>query len=553
MSEFEFECEIDQAEWQAVSQKIMPFCADDERFGSGLLVLRSSDSIRTWWSTDGRVVARLEVGAAERDYLWTISPRILEAWSLAAGGTGLAKICVTDREDSNQVSIRGAGGSFSLPWRNLRYPGLATLAEQYDQTDSATAVVEAEGFYYLANLIKNAPAGPFLDEDRQTPPCELSVTADSITAKVLWPELGENVHSLQAATTGQGTVFCSPVRLHESVEALEAGEVSVAIPQDSYEGDEPPIRLQQGPLTMYVLAAGCELALDSLQVNYVAPVLEECFGPDVLNVDEGGDYELSVLGAPVYARELPGDPNRLCIFATVVKDIEQSPELLAELNDLNKGYGFVKLLWQDGEVLVAGDLVAETIDAAEVLALYERVRFVASEISPTLAAVHGGIAAKPIEVARWQQYTHTAVMAEMSQGRFVDLSGPDAVEEWPFEGPVHALTAWNPFGRRRGEQWNQLQTSELAGRLIYEGGSVVRSDGRSYEGDFVEGGLLVWGLDTDQVRSIAREFDQEAVFRLDADTLEVLGVFNEHIASRPRLECRKELQALNESLADPEA
>ncbi|MEX0768856.1 MAG: DUF3293 domain-containing protein [Microthrixaceae bacterium] len=552
MSEHEFECEIDEAEWQAVSQRILPFCAEDERFGSGQLLLRSSDSVRTWWSTDGRVVARLDVGASDTDYLWTISPRILASWWLAAGGTGLAKICVSESTQGNQISIRGAGGSFSLPQRNLRYPALGVITEQYDQAASATAVVEAEGFYYFSNLIKNAPQGPFLDEDRDVPPCELTVTADSLTSNVLWPGLGENLHSLQATTTGTASMFCSPVRLHETLGAFETGELSVSIPQDSYEGDEPPIRLQQGSLTIYVLARGCELALDSLQVNYVAPVLEECFGPDVLNVDEGGDYELSVLGAPVFARELAGDPNRLCIFATVVKDIEQSPELLAELNDLNTGYGFVKLLWKDGDVLVAGDLVAETVDAAEVLALYERVRFVASEISPTLAAVHGGVAAKPIEVARWQQYTRTAVLAEMTQGKFVDLSGPDAVVDWPFEGAVHALTAWNPFGRRRGDQWNQLQTSELAGRLIYEGGSVLRSDGRSYEGDYVEGGLLVWGLDTEQVRSIAMEFEQEAVFRLDADTLEVLGVFTDRIASRPRLERRNELQALNESLQDPE-
>ena len=550
MSEFEFECEIDLTEWEAITQKVLPFCADDERFGSGSLVLRSSDSTRTWWSTDGRVVARLEVGSAERDFLWTVSPRLLAAWPLAAGGTGSAKICVTDRESSNLISIRGAGGSFTLPWRELRYPGLATLVEEYDQVEGATAVVEAEGFYYFAKLIKTAPGGPFLDEDRTIPPCRLSVGDGSITAEVDWEELGANCHSLNAETTGESTVYCSPVWLYSVIEALEPGEVTVLLPFESSDGVERPIRLQQGALTVYLHAAGFEIPLEHWQVNTVEPVLAECFGSDVLVVDESGDYELSEYGAPVYARVLQGDPTRLCIFATVVEGIEQTPELLAEINDLNKGYGFVKLLWQDGEVLVAGDLVAETIDVAEVQALYERVRFVASEISPTIAAVHGGVAAEPIEVARWDAYTRTAVFAEVTQGLYLDLSGPDAVEEWPFVGPIHALTAWNPFGRRQGEVLNQLKTSHLASRLLFAGGSVVRSDGRSFEGDYREDGLVVWGLETEAVRRIASEFRQEAVFRIDADNLEVHAVFNDFVSSRPRLEHRRAVEELTQELTE---
>ena len=322
------------------------------------------------------------------------------------------------------------------------------------------------------------------------------------------------------------------------------------LPFESSDGVERPIRLQQGALTVYLHAAGFEIPLEHWQVNTVEPVLAECFGSDVLVVDESGDYELSEYGAPVYARVLQGDPTRLCIFATVVEGIEQTPELLAEINDLNKGYGFVKLLWQDGEVLVAGDLVAETIDVAEVQALYERVRFVASEISPTIAAVHGGVAAEPIEVARWDAYTRTAVFAEVTQGLFLDLSGPDAVEEWPFVGPVHALTAWNPFGRRQGEMLNQLKTSHLASRLLFAGGSVVRSDGRSFEGDYREDGLVVWGLETEAVRRIASEFRQEAVFRIDADNLEVHAVFNDFVSSRPRLEHRRALEELTQELTE---
>jgi hypothetical protein len=78
---------------------------------------------------------------------------------------------------------------------------------------------------------------------------------------------------------------------------------------------------------------------------------------------------------------------------------------------------------------------------------------------------------------------------------------------------------------------------------------VVRSDGRSFEGDYGEGGLLVWGLETDTVRRIAGEFRQEAVFRIDADTLEVLAVFNDFVSSRPRLEHRRALEELTEGLA----
>ncbi|CAB5033361.1 unannotated protein [freshwater metagenome] len=52
------------------------------------------------------------------------------------------------------------------------------------------------------------------------------------------------------------------------------------------------------------------------------------------------------------------------------------------------------------------------------------------------------------------------------------------------------------------------------------------------------------------MRRIASEFRQEAVFRIDADNLEVHAVFNDFVSSRPRLEHRRALEELTQELTE---
>ncbi len=528
----EFELEIGEAEWEAVQRRVVPFCDTDERIGRGMVLVAGSGGRRTWWATDQHRMARWDAGLDARDYALMISPRTVAAWPFASGETGTAVLSVRLGDDGvHQVEMSGAGGSFATPLLGASFPAVDEFAAQFDQMDGPTAVVDAFALHHLARLSREAPNGPFLDEDRSEPMFRLAVTPAGLRTSVVWHELGSNVHELPALSThGTGEVPVNPRFLFEAVDVLDPGEVTVVLPLEP----ATPVRIVQGEWATYLMPQDELLPI----VDSVEAALVECFGPDVLLKDDDGDYVLSAYGVPVYARILAGDPARLRIFALVIEDVDDSAELLAEVNALNNGYGFVKVVWHERMLVVEGDLVAETLDAPEAMALYDRVRHVADELGPSLAAVYGGRTVQRGDHARWANYLRTAVVAELAPGERVDLCGREAVEAWPFPGEVFGVTAWNPFGRRRSAEVNDEQTVSLAADLFRAGATVIRADGRSYDDEFAEGGLLVWGVDVETVRRIAREYEQEAIYRIDADVLAVLGVFSDAVSERGRLEHR---------------
>ncbi|MGB6058119.1 MAG: hypothetical protein WBF71_07625 [Microthrixaceae bacterium] len=591
----EFELQLEESEWEAVMSKVIPFCAPDERFGKGMVAIAGSNGLRRWWSTDNHRMARLDGAADDRDYLLLVSPRILAAWPLAAGDTESATISIVsedppergpagfgadDPDDQTKlVVISGAGGSFSLPLLPVVYPPVDDFAAQYDRQGGPTAEVDAAGLHLLASFSRDAPTGPFLDESREEPTFLLGIFPGALSARVEWHELGMNTYSTPALTEGAGEIAVNPRFIAEAVEVLDPGPVRVRLPTE----EDTPLVITQEGFTAYVMPMDEMLAI----VSTVEEVLEQCFGIDVRVPNLAGDYELSSYGVPVYARVVADEPPRVRIFAELIAEIEASPELLHELNALNLGYGFVKVLWIEGSLVVEGDLVAETIDPAEVTALFERVRHVAEELGPSLAAVYGGVSTQRGDIARWAEYLRTVVLVSVGPGITIDLTGPSAEAVWPFEDEVHVLTAWDPAGRKRPTEVNNEQNALLAADVMRLGGSLLQSSGytppdapvaaredtpvdvaggepgpesgeepdeRAAQvggaelkapaggvqndggvGEFVDSGFLVWGLDTETILAIARSYGQEAVYRLTADTLEVVGAFTDRTERRPRL------------------
>ena len=140
--------------------------------------------------------------------------------------------------------------------------------------------------------------------------------------------------------------------------------------------------------------------------------------------------------------------------------------------------------------------------------------------------------------ARWDAYLATTVVAELAPGTLVDLSGPDAVLDWPFGAAAHVVTAWNPFGRPRSDTANAAAHAALVERLDDLGVRWIHATGTDAAGSYREDGVLSTQLDTTTALALAEEHDQEAVFRIDADRIEVVGVSGGRTLARPRLALR---------------
>jgi hypothetical protein len=55
----------------------------------------------------------------------------------------------------------------------------------------------------------------------------------------------------------------------------------------------------------------------------------------------------------------------LRLFSPLLRNVERSPELLDELNDLNGRLNFLRIFWRDATVYAAAELLATTLTASE--------------------------------------------------------------------------------------------------------------------------------------------------------------------------------------------
>lgn len=139
-------------------------------------------------------------------------------------------------------------------------------------------------------------------------------------------------------------------------------------------------------------------------------------------------------------------------------------------------------------------------------------------------------------VRRWRGYLDATVVVELD-GSPLDLTGPEATSDWPFAGPVHALTAWDPAGQTRSRADNDAH-NDLLRRELDATGARVR-DAAGYRGSHITGelldrGFVVSDLPEERVREIAASFGQEAIYRISAAELTVIAAADGTEESRPR-------------------
>lgn len=89
------------------------------------------------------------------------------------------------------------------------------------------------------------------------------------------------------------------------------------------------------------------------------------------------------------------DGVMVTVTAPVLQEIgEDGPGAAAALNalnPLNRGHRFLKFLFIDGDLIVAGDLLGDTLQAGELLNLVHGTAAAAGEVAASLAEETGGL------------------------------------------------------------------------------------------------------------------------------------------------------------------
>jgi len=127
---------------------------------------------------------------------------------------------------------------------------------------------------------------------------------------------------------------------------------------------------------------------------------------------------------------------------------------------------------------------------------------------------------------RGEDYTRAVLRLPDLGGRTLVLRPRTAgvvAGTFPFEAPVHVVTAHNPGVERPGPSENGARQARLEADLDARGLRYWRTVAGAEDGSHAEAGVLVAGLDDDAARALGAAWGQDAVFRWSATAWTVLA------------------------------
>jgi hypothetical protein len=123
-------------------------------------------------------------------------------------------------------------------------------------------------------------------------------------------------------------------------------------------------------------------------------------------------------------------------------------------------------------------------------------------------------------------------------GRTLDLDAPGrggwAAAIAPLVTPLTLVTGWNPQGRTAGRAANRAANRALRVALDERGLAWQPAVGRARDGSWAEPGFVVGGLDAAAAAQLGADWDQLAVYLVDADEVAVLASDGSFLYARPR-------------------
>lgn len=123
---------------------------------------------------------------------------------------------------------------------------------------------------------------------------------------------------------------------------------------------------------------------------YLEKLLKEGFELPELSPDPDGDYPFRFRSAGYYVRLINEQSPTVQVFSIAPREVKRSAKLFTAVNDINAQIAFARLYVVTNQVVVATELVAETLDAEELGNACNIVGRIADKVGPDLQAQFGG-------------------------------------------------------------------------------------------------------------------------------------------------------------------
>jgi hypothetical protein len=355
----------------------------------------TGDGVR-WTATDSYRLGCLNAGKADgAPGTFGVPVRTFTlAWQMAdRRNAESVTFAVTGDEDSNGgnrgvLHVDGVEVPFDAGLDG--YPDVEEYLTRRGQVTGTAVTLSAEDLFAAIHGANLRP--PWLDADQQESfVLHVDAKAGRLRAVATWDGHADTTAVVACTASGDARVGVNPGFLFDLASAAGEDVLTLHLPPDP--GVPLRVETEDGFLALLMpVRIGVESARPSFEAM-LAELLD--VDPSDLERDGDGDYPVPLGDEQLlYLSLIEGDydagtPDTVHAFAILATGVDPTPELLTELNDLNRHVRFARLYWADGAVLVGDELLLASLDAAELGHACRTVAALADRVAPLLEVVHG--------------------------------------------------------------------------------------------------------------------------------------------------------------------
>ena len=374
---------ISQQEWDNIVGWMHKSLEFDEQSASGHFLLECNGTDRTWVASNHAqtVIVRGDgpapIGATDSNGRTQalINSRLFQLrrpWH--------ATVHITTHEHGRQQHFEVDGLRVDLP----EHPGgFPDWRDQLERTVGAADGIRVDVDTKLLHAgCVAAGAIPFGISDRPEVLTWISVSDGQLLLETPWADYPNSKITLDLHKPGADTepVLVEIWRLARLLEPVELDQVRVLLPPTP----NRELAIQAGEYTAVLRP------IDRWheQRDRLEQLLCEYLRQDSVATDADGDYPVvTPEGKSLWVR-LNTETTPLCVqvFSVLADSISPTPLLLEELNSINASTPFVKVVWASQAIMAEVDLVADTLDLAELGTALESVRLAADRYHDMLSA-----------------------------------------------------------------------------------------------------------------------------------------------------------------------
>ena len=390
---------ITLAELEQLRDRLGSFASMSNPDLSRWMVEATQEGDVRWTATDAFRLGRLTAGTADgapRSFGVPVRTFTL-AWQMADRRDAVSVSFTVDGEgdgdgdgeDRGVLRVDGVEVPFDAGLDG--YPDIEEYLTRRGKSSGTAVTLLAEDLFAVIHGANLRP--PWLDADQQQSfVLHVDARAGRLRAVATWDGHADTSATAACTASGDTRVGVNPGFLFDLASAAGEDVLTLHLPPDP--GVPLRVETDDGFLALLMpVRIGVESARPAFEAM-LAELLD--VDPSDLERDGDGDYPVPVADDHLlYLSLIEGDdeagtPDTVHAFAILASGVDPSPELLTELNDLNRHVRFARLYWADGAVYVGDELLLSTLDTAELGHACRTVAALAARVAPLLEAVHGG-------------------------------------------------------------------------------------------------------------------------------------------------------------------